>query len=143
MISMSLMQWLMKPVRRMNPHPVGVRVRLTTNRVAVEGVDAIAAGVVGAAATAAVEIVTIGNRQTLRRKVLEKTRVEDQSLRTKNAQETAPMIVAVAAMARDHRDHSDQIVLNTQIELNAKKVKSVLSRYQEKKTKRPSSSYLN
>ena len=50
MISMNLMQRLMKPARRLGLQLNGVQVRLMTNRVAVKDVDAIAAEVVAAAA---------------------------------------------------------------------------------------------
>jgi hypothetical protein len=90
----------------------------------------------------------------LPRKIL----VDDQNLRTTKTQETALMIVAVAEMAGGHRDQigktdlSVRISLNTRIDLSARndlnvridKIRiSLLSRYPEKKTKRPSSSYLN
>jgi hypothetical protein len=62
MISMSLMQWLMKPVSGMNLQPIAARVHLRADRVAVGDVHAIATAVAGAAAGLTVEIVMIGNR---------------------------------------------------------------------------------
>jgi len=81
----------------------------------------------------------------LPRKIL----VDDQNLRTTKTQETALMIVAVAAMAGGHSDQNARIDPNARIGLNAKidpnvRIRiSILSRYPEKKTKRPNSSYLN
>jgi hypothetical protein len=103
-------------------------------QLAVQDVDAIVTGVAGGGAT--IEIVTIGNRQMLPLKTL----VDDQSLRPMNAQETAPTIMTVAAMAGGHSDQIARIDRRGRI---GKIVTSVLSRYPEKKMKKPNISYLN
>jgi hypothetical protein len=76
----------------------------------------------------------------LPRKIL----VDDQNLRTMKTHEIALMIVVVAAMAVGHSDQIARIGLNDKTSLKARiDLNGKISRFREKKTKRPSSSYQN